>query len=141
MNAILDTIVAGLRSSLPGQEARVPIPQLQTSPHYDVPCLSLVDYLTRPDKNGIIAEFKRASPSRGAYRLDADLSETTRGYMQSGCSGLSILTEPDHFQGSLEDLRLARRLHWMAQAKIAISSKRLVIYGDAKASVRKSTRK
>ena len=111
MNAILDTIVAGLRSSLPGQEARVPIPQLQTSPHYDVPCLSLVDYLTRPDKNGIIAEFKRASPSRGAYRLDADLSETTRGYMQSGCSGLSILTEPDHFQGSLEDLRLARRLH------------------------------
>ena len=111
MNAALDTIVTGLRQSLPGQEARVPIPQLQTSPHYDVPCLSLVDYLTRPDKNGIIAEFKRASPSRGAYRLDADLSETTRGYMQSGCSGLSILTEPDHFQGSLEDLRLARRLH------------------------------
>ena len=111
MNAVLDTIVTGLRQSLPGQEARVPIPQLQTSPHYNVPCLSLVDYLSRPDKNGIIAEFKRASPSRGAYRLDADLSETTRGYMQAGCSGLSILTEPHHFQGSLEDLRLARRLH------------------------------
>lgn len=111
MNAVLDTIVTGLRQSLPEQEARVPIPQLQTSPHYNVPCLSLVDYLTRPDKNGIIAEFKRASPSRGTYRLDADLSETTRGYMQAGCSGLSILTEPHHFQGSLEDLRLARRLH------------------------------
>ena len=84
MNAVLDTIVTGLRQSLPGQEARVPIPQLQTSPHYNVPCLSLVDYLSRPDKNGIIAEFKRASPSRGAYRLDADLPETTRGYMQAG---------------------------------------------------------
>ena len=101
MNAVLDTIVTGLRQSLPGQEARVPIPQLQTSPHYNVPCLSLVDYLSRPDKNGIIAEFKRASPSRGAYRLDADLPETTRGYMQAGCSGLSILTPPlPHFESS-----------------------------------------
>lgn len=111
MNAILNAITDGLRRELPEKEQRIPLPQLRTSPHYDVPCLSLVDYLQREGKNGIIAEFKRASPSQGKYRLDAGLPETTRGYMQAGCSGLSILTEPHHFNGSLDDLRLARSLH------------------------------
>ena len=111
MNAILNAITDGLRRELPEREQRIPLPQLRTSPHYDVPCLSLRDYIHREGKNGIIAEFKRASPSKGNYRLDAGLAETTRGYMQAGCSGLSILTEPHHFKGSLEDLKLARSLH------------------------------
>lgn len=111
MNSTLNNILSGLQCSVPVQTELVPLPQLKTSPHYNVPCISMVEYLQRKDKNGIIAEYKRASPSRGDYRLDSDLAETTRGYMQAGCSGLSILTEPHHFKGSLDDLRLARSQH------------------------------
>jgi len=111
MNPVLDTIVAGLHRTLPEREARVPVAELKASPLYDRPCFSLVDHLAQEGRTGIIAEFKRASPSRGAYDLASDLAETTTGYVQAGCSGLSILTEPDHFQGSLDDLREARALH------------------------------
>jgi indole-3-glycerol phosphate synthase len=111
MNKILNDIVNGLQRSVPEREQRVPLLQLKTSPHYNVPCISMVDYLHREEKNGVIAEFKRASPAKGTYRLDSDLVETTRGYMQAGCSGLSILTEPHFFKGSLDDLRLARSQH------------------------------
>ena len=97
MNTALDNILDGLRRDVPTQQQRVPLPQLMTSPHYEVPCISMVEYLKRSDKNGIVAEFKRSSPSKGDYRLDSDLAETTRGYMQAGCSGLSILTEPLFF--------------------------------------------
>lgn len=111
MNTALDNILDGLRRDVPTQQQRVPLPQLMTSPHYEVPCISMVEYLKRSDKNGIVAEFKRSSPSKGDYRLDSDLAETTRGYMQAGCSGLSILTEPLFFKGSLDDLKLARSQH------------------------------
>ena len=106
----LDNIFS-LRRDVPTQQQRVPLPQLMTSPHYEVPCISMVEYLKRSDKNGIVAEFKRSSPSKGDDRLYSDLAETTRGYMQAGCSGLSILTEPLFFKGSLDDLKLARSQH------------------------------
>lgn len=56
----------------------------------------------------LIAEMKRASPSRGPIRPDADVAETVRQYQEAGASACSILTEPDFFGGSLDDLRAAR---------------------------------
>lgn len=57
---------------------------------------------------GVIAEFKRRSPSAGTLREAADVSEVVRAYERGGASALSVLTEGPNFDGSLEDLRVAR---------------------------------
>ncbi|MCS7316266.1 MAG: indole-3-glycerol phosphate synthase TrpC [Bryobacteraceae bacterium] len=56
----------------------------------------------------IIAEIKRASPSRGALAPMADAASTARAYARGGAAALSVLTEPEHFAGSLDDLERAR---------------------------------
>jgi indole-3-glycerol phosphate synthase len=57
---------------------------------------------------GVIAEFKRRSPSAGPLREDADIEEIVAAYQRGGACALSVLTEGPHFEGSLEDLRRAR---------------------------------
>jgi indole-3-glycerol phosphate synthase len=57
---------------------------------------------------GVIAEFKRRSPSAGMLREDADVAEIARAYERGGADALSVLTEGPNFSGSLEDLRAAR---------------------------------
>lgn len=56
----------------------------------------------------LIAEMKRASPSRGPIRPDASVTEVVRAYEAGGAAACSILTEPQFFGGSLDDLREAR---------------------------------
>lgn len=55
----------------------------------------------------IIAELKKASPSRGLIRAAFNPAELARELEEAGAAALSVLTEPDFFQGSLENLRLA----------------------------------
>ena len=55
----------------------------------------------------VIAEFKRRSPSKGIIRAGADLQSIVRSYEAGGAVALSVLTEEDHFDGSLDDLRTA----------------------------------
>jgi indole-3-glycerol phosphate synthase len=56
----------------------------------------------------VIAEFKRASPSKGEIRAGASVAETVRAYERGGAAALSVLTEEDFFRGSLADLREAK---------------------------------
>jgi indole-3-glycerol phosphate synthase len=56
----------------------------------------------------VIAELKKASPSRGLLRPDFRPSEIAKSYQQAGASALSVLTEEDFFQGSLNDLTAVR---------------------------------
>ena len=56
----------------------------------------------------IIAEIKRASPSKGVINDKIDVAETARDYENGGACAISVLTEEDKFKGSLEDLRAAR---------------------------------
>lgn len=56
----------------------------------------------------VIAEFKRASPSRGAIGLKARVEEQVSAYARGGAAALSVLTEPFYFHGSPDDLRRAR---------------------------------
>lgn len=61
------------------------------------------------DQINIIAEIKRASPSKGVINDKIDVAETARNYETGGACAISVLTEEDRFKGSLEDLRTARK--------------------------------
>ncbi|HEY4897759.1 MAG TPA: indole-3-glycerol phosphate synthase TrpC [Solirubrobacteraceae bacterium] len=65
------------------------------------------DALTAPGI-GVIAEFKRRSPSAGTLRSDADLAAIVTSYRDGGAAALSILTEGPNFAGALADLQTAR---------------------------------
>ena len=56
----------------------------------------------------VIAEFKRASPSKGEIRAGASVAETVRAYERGGAAALSVLTEEDFFRGSVADLQEAK---------------------------------
>ena len=61
------------------------------------------------DGINIIAEFKRRSPSKGVIRAEADLPSVVRSYQAGGAAAVSVLTEHDHFDGSLADLEAVKR--------------------------------
>lgn len=61
------------------------------------------------DSAGIIAEFKRASPSKGIINETASVSDIVTGYDISGASGISVLTDKDYFQAQTDDFKLARQ--------------------------------
>jgi len=64
--------------------------------------------LTRDESIHLIAEYKRASPSKGTIRNDIAPAEIARMYNAGGATAISVLTEEDYFRGSLDDLRAVR---------------------------------
>jgi len=109
---ILEKIVEKKKADLAVLKERSTIKGLEASPFFSTPVVSLRKYLLRPDKTGIIAEFKRHSPSKGALNPYASIEKVTIGYMQAGASALSILTEGPFFQGKNSDLTEARQLNF-----------------------------
>ncbi len=73
------------------------------------PVLSLAGALAA-SPTGIIAEFKRRSPSRGFINEAARPEDVVAGYAGAGAAAISVLTDRDYFAGSLDDLREARRV-------------------------------
>jgi indole-3-glycerol phosphate synthase len=69
---------------------------------------ALVDAASGPDGIGVIAEFKRRSPSAGSLAEDPHLPDVVTAYERGGAAALSILTEKPNFGGSLDDLAAAR---------------------------------
>lgn len=69
---------------------------------------ALRETLADAGRVNIIAEFKRASPSKGEIRAGASVAETVRAYERGGAAAVSVLTEEDYFRGSLDDLREAK---------------------------------
>ncbi|MBC7929526.1 MAG: indole-3-glycerol phosphate synthase TrpC [Rubrivivax sp.] len=62
----------------------------------------------RQEGLNVIAEFKRASPSKGIIRAGASPADVAASYFEGGAAAISVLTEEDNFRGSLEDLRAVR---------------------------------
>jgi indole-3-glycerol phosphate synthase len=104
--SVLDRILDETRTEVLRRKQVVPLGQLQER-SVDIPTRGFRDALARPGI-GVIAEFKRRSPSAGPLREDADVSSIAAAYERGGASALSVLTEEANFEGSLEDLRAAR---------------------------------
>lgn len=105
---ILDKIVAHKRIEVESQQSKVKIKELKDSQFFSRQTLSLRQSLSDENKTGIIAEFKRKSPSKGIINADADVIEVTNAYSTFGASGLSVLTDENFFGGNKEDLIKAR---------------------------------
>jgi indole-3-glycerol phosphate synthase len=105
---ILDKIIAHKKIEVAERKAATSIAELERSPAFSRSVLSLKQFLLDDSKTGIIAEFKRKSPSKGIINGDADVVAVTTAYAQHGASGLSVLTDTTFFGGSTEDLVKAR---------------------------------
>jgi indole-3-glycerol phosphate synthase len=111
MNA-LEKIIAYKRTEVAERKALYPTPLLEKSIYFSTPTVSLRSYLNRTDQAGIIAEFKRKSPSKGELNPYATPEQVCLGYMQAGASALSVLTDSHFFGGKNEDLTTARRMNF-----------------------------
>ena len=108
----LQTIIDYKKKEVHEKKDLYPVKLLERTIYYNSPCVSLKKYLLRNDLAGIIAEFKRKSPSKGFINKYADIEKTTIGYMQAGASALSVLTDANFFGGKNEDLTTARKFNF-----------------------------
>jgi indole-3-glycerol phosphate synthase len=84
------------------------IKDLEKSIFFSRKTLPLSEFILNPARSGIVAEFKRKSPSAGILNSHAMVEKVTKGYARAGASGLSILTDKLYFGGDCTDLKLAR---------------------------------
>lgn len=101
---ILDKIISHKRREVVEHKTQISIKQLEQTEFFELPRKSLASELKRRDKAGIIAEFKRRSPSKGVINSDVAAREVAQGYEAAGASALSILTDHDFFAGSNQHL-------------------------------------
>ncbi|MCA6364619.1 MAG: indole-3-glycerol phosphate synthase TrpC [Bacteroidetes bacterium] len=110
--SILHNIIEKKRDEVNERKALYPVALLERSLYFSTPCVSLTHYLRRSGSSGVIAEFKRRSPSRGWINQYADAATVSVGYMQSGAAALSVLTDESFFGGSSKDLEVVRSFNY-----------------------------
>jgi indole-3-glycerol phosphate synthase len=106
--SILGRIVAATRARVHEQYRVRPLDALLSSAPTPGLRRSFAPLLGRPGRVNVIAEFKRRSPSKGTLREDLTPASAATAYEAAGATALSVLTEPEFFGGSLDDLRQAR---------------------------------
>ena len=112
MSDILDRINAVKRDEVAAAQARVPLAALRAEAESRAEptrgfARALRDKIAA-GRSGVIAEVKKASPSKGVLRADFRPADIARSYERHGAACLSVLTDAPHFQGSVEYLRQAR---------------------------------
>ena len=105
---ILDKIITTKRREVEHQKLIVDVTKLDKYPMYSRKCNSLKANLLKENSSGIIAEFKQKSPSKGEINYRAKVEDVTKGYVEAGVAGLSVLTDYEYFGGDLENLVKAR---------------------------------
>jgi len=105
---ILDDIVAHTRDVVAAARRETPLSALRERPGWQEPRRGFRAALSAATPPAVIAEIKRASPSRGVIRAAFDPPAHARGYAAAGATALSVLTERRWFQGGLEHLEAVR---------------------------------
>jgi indole-3-glycerol phosphate synthase len=106
--SVLDEIVAGVRDDLASREAARPLEAVKSSAANTPPPKDGFRALREHPGVAVIAEVKRASPSKGDLAPITDPAVLAGQYAAGGATAISVLTEGRRFGGSLEDLRLVR---------------------------------
>ena len=106
---ILDQIIVNKKQEVEALKKQFTIADLEKREFFGRKVLSFKDFLF--NRSGVIAEFKRKSPSKGIINATADAAETTLAYNNAGASALSVLTDEQFFGGSNENLLKARRVN------------------------------
>jgi indole-3-glycerol phosphate synthase len=106
---ILDIIVANKRKEVDAAKKRISYTGLEESDFFNRECYSFREFLLAPERTGIIAEFKRKSPSKGIINDKVSVKSITTAYADAGASALSVLTDKPFFMGSKADLIKARQ--------------------------------
>lgn len=108
---ILDKIIAFKKQEVAKIKAEVAVKKLVESPNFKRQPISLKKSLLAPYSTGIIAEFKRQSPSKGIINDKATVAEVTNGYLDANVAAQSILTDTSFFGGTMADLMEARAIN------------------------------
>jgi len=104
---ILAHIIADKKLEVASRKSQISISDLEKTAEFGRTCLSLKQNLLTSE-SGIIAEFKRKSPSKGWIYENADAVSITSGYSSAGASGISILTDEKYFGGTPADIVKSR---------------------------------
>jgi indole-3-glycerol phosphate synthase len=107
MATILEKIVEQTTSDLKKRKQEISFADLETLPDFEQERRSFKDALSDRESVSIIAEIKKASPSKGVIRKDFDPQKLASQYQNGGEAALSVLTDEPAFQGSLEYLKMA----------------------------------
>ncbi|HZU22733.1 MAG TPA: indole-3-glycerol phosphate synthase TrpC [Terriglobales bacterium] len=109
MAAVLEQIVAARRRSVAQAKAAADPADLRRRAEGRVPSgfRRALESRSASGEIAVIAELKKASPSRGIIRQDFNVPELARGFERAGAAALSVLTEEQYFQGSLANLEAA----------------------------------
>jgi indole-3-glycerol phosphate synthase len=104
---VLSEIIGKKRERVIAAQQVIPFDQLRNQAREAAQPHALRNAL-RPERINIIAEFKRRSPSKGTIRAHANLAAIVESYEAGGAAAISVLTEEDYFDGSLDDLRAVK---------------------------------
>ena len=106
----LKTILASRRRQVAAAMKALPMGEIQKAAAARTGFRDFAGPLTHVENGrvNIIAEIKRASPSKGTIRADADAAVFAQAYERGGAAAISVLTETEYFKGSVEDLQAAR---------------------------------
>ena len=105
---ILDAILAQTAADTSDRKSTMAVADLEVVARSQQPPLSLRGAIGGPGMS-VIAEFKRASPSRGVFPVSAEPAQVARDYVSGGAAAISVLTDEPFFRGSLGDLDAAAR--------------------------------
>ena len=95
---VLDSIIEGVRADVAAREAIISLAEVKEAAHAAPPPRDVMAALREPGI-GVIAEVKRASPSRGQLANIADPADLARAYQSGGARIISVLTEERRFHG------------------------------------------
>jgi indole-3-glycerol phosphate synthase len=104
---ILANIIDHKKIEVAERKTQISVAQLEAMPLFNQVGYSLKLNLLNPALTGIIAEFKRQSPSKGVINATASVAEVANAYTQFGAAGISVLTDNAFFGGSMDDLSIA----------------------------------
>lgn len=107
---ILDTIIAHKQKELQTEQEQVPLAVLESKLESVSPTKDFRRAISQPDNINLIAEVKKKSPSKGIIRKDFDPIQIAKTYTENGAAAISVLTDVQFFDGSLEYLSSIREV-------------------------------